>query len=147
MTTCQLPEFLSHCTRTINIYCLKIWFGRYSLNFQQGWHYNEQPVSILFDIEVPLEDKVIFQSGDSFSIWEMLTKFSGFFWKIYCIKEKFVSVRRRWFSFGLLNFVESFSITQKLFLKYFFSYCSYGKLVHQRDIYHGGENFCKTCIF
>ena len=32
-------------------------------------------------IGVPLEDKVIFQSEGSFLIWEMLTKFSEFFWR------------------------------------------------------------------
>ena len=32
-------------------------------------------------IGVPLDDKVIFQSEGSFLIWEMLTKFSEFFWR------------------------------------------------------------------
>ena len=40
--------------------------------------------------------------------------------KIYCIKEKFVFVSRRWFSFSLFNFVESFSILWTTFPKMFF---------------------------
>ena len=50
----------------------------------------------------------------------MLTKFSGFFLKIYRIKEKFAFVSRRWFSFSLFNFVERFSVTWTALLKMVF---------------------------
>ena len=45
--------------------------------------------------------------------------FRGFL-KIDRIKEKFVFVSRRWFSFSLFIFVDSFSITWQHFLKWFF---------------------------
>ena len=41
--------------------------------------------------------------------------------KIYHIKEKFVFVSRRWFSFGLFNFVESFSLMWTALLKMLFA--------------------------
>ena len=49
----------------------------------------------------------------------MVTKLSGAFFKIYCIKEKFIFVSR-WFSFGLFNFMESFSFTWISLLKMVF---------------------------
>ena len=120
MSTCQLPEFLSHCTRPIEdlLFWDLVWeiCSKLSTGITLQW----APVSILFDVGVPLEDKVIFQWRGLFSIWEMLTKFSGFFWKIYCIKEKFALVKRRWFSFGLFSFVDNFSIALKHFLKFVF---------------------------
>ena len=41
--------------------------------------------------------------------------------KIYCIKEKLAFVSRRWFSFVLLNFVESFPITWRTLFKIVFT--------------------------
>ena len=43
------------------------------------------------------------------------------FLKIYHIMEKFVFISRSWFSFGLLNFVESFSITLVALLEMVFA--------------------------
>ena len=51
--------------------------------------------------------------------------------------------------FWFVQFRGEFFYCAEALLNYFFilCYCSYGKLVHRRDIYHGGENFRKTCIF
>ena len=79
-------------------------------------------------------------------IWEILVKFSGFFWRLIVsrknsyssaegIQFQFVQFRKEFF-----YYVDSTSSNG-------LSYYGYDKLLHRWSIYHGGENFRKTCIF
>ena len=79
-------------------------------------------------------------------IWEILVKFSGFFWRLIVsrknsyssaegIQFQFVQFRKEFF-----YYVDSTSSNG-------LSYYGYDKLLRRWDIYHGGENFAKLAFF
>ena len=77
-------------------------------------------VSILQDIGVPLDYKVIFHLEGLFLICEMLTKVFGFLSRFIVSRKNSLFVNKSWFSFSIFNIMESFSISWTALLKIVF---------------------------